>query len=567
MAPRNSLNALRGALILTLLLGIAACTGESDSDTSSLGSPKAVVENRVTGSVGDGPIVGARIRVRAKSGSLLEEFNSSSTADYDVVVKTQGRNYALTIEADQGIDLVTGGPPDFRLVSGIIRPNERSISNLNPYTTLIFGAAQHNGGISDSSVASARDAVVNRYGFGLDKHLIADPTSTKIDETNVHVIVKTSETLGEMVRRTRDALPNLDGDAVMAALSADLSDGWIDGRGARGNDARIAAVANVASGAVLVQAMANRLHVYGTNATSAMDNAIRQVRPNAGSSITTANVSIPAEAFDQAVRSLRAAEVLVNDERIAQTIAVMQSAVPGARPADIAAQLPSGIDTLLDDAVRRTAAASDSQIAEVNIVASTEGGSSDDGGGSGGGDDGSGNQPPAISGTPDTALVVGTPWSFQPTASDPDGDGLTFSIQGQPAWASFDTSTGRLSGTPNAAGSYGPITITVSDGQAHDSLAPFTLQVAEPSLGSATVSWTPPTQRTDGSALTNLAGYKVFYGKNSSSFTHIVDVKNAGQTSHFVENLDSGTWYFAVSAYDSEGLESAKSATASKTIS
>jgi hypothetical protein len=307
MAPRNSLNALRGALALTFLLGIAACTGESDSDSSSLGSPKAVVENRVTGSVGDGPIVGARIRVRAKSGSLLEEFNSSSTADYDVVVKTQGRNYALTIEADQGIDLVTGGPPDFRLVSGITRPNERSISNLNPYTTLIFGAAQHNGGISDSSVASARDAVVNRYGFGLDKHLIADPTSTKIDETNVHVIVKTSETLGEMIRRTRDALPNLDGDAVMAALSADLSDGWIDGRGARGNDARIAAVANVASGAVLVQAMANRLHVYGSNATGAMDNAIRQVRPNADSSINTANVRIPAEAFDQAVRSLRAA--------------------------------------------------------------------------------------------------------------------------------------------------------------------------------------------------------------------------------------------------------------------
>jgi hypothetical protein len=552
MAPGNSLNALRGALALTLLLGIAACTGESDSDTSSLGSPKAVVENRVTGSVGDGPIVGARIRVRAKSGSLLEEFNSSSTADYDVVIKTQGRNYALTIEADQGIDLVTGGPPDFRLVSGITRPNERSISNLNPYTTLIFGAAERNGGISDSSIAFARDAVVNRYGFGLDKHVIADPTSTKIDETNVHVIVKTSETLGEMIRRTRDALPNLDGDAVMAALSADLSDGWIDGRGARGNDARIAAVANVASGAVLVQAMANRLHVYGSNATGAMDNAIRQVRPNAGSSINTANVRIPAEAFDQAVRSLRAAQVVVNDDRIAQTIAVLQSAVPGARPADIAAQLPSGIDAVLDDAVRRTAVASDSELTAINTAAMGSTSS-----GSGG----------MISGTPDTALVVGTPWSFQPKVSNPDGKALSFSIQGKPSWASFDTSTGRLSGTPNAAGSYGPITITVSDGQVHDSLAPFTLQVAEPSLGSATVSWTPPTQRTDGSALTNLAGYKVFYGKNSSSFTHVVDIKNAGQTSHFVENLDSGTWYFAVSAYDSDGLESAKSATASKTIS
>lgn len=394
---------------------------------------------------------------------------------------------------------------------------------------------------------------MSRYGFGLDNGLVADPTATPIDDSNVHVIVKTSETLGEMIRRTRDALNNGDGDAIVSALTSDLVDGWIDGQGARGSNARVAAVANVASGAVLVQAMANRLHVYGNNATLAMDNAIRQIRPDAPLGNNTANVQISGSAFEQAMRGLNAAAVLVDDDRIAQTIEVMKSAVPGSKPADIAPRLPQGIDAVLDEAVRRAAIASDRQLDAV-LVAARDTGS------------GSEKKSELISGTPDTALVVGSPWSFQPTVNDPNGPKLTFTVQGQPAWASFDASTGRLAGTPMTAGAYGPVTITASDGSQHTSLAPFTLQVADYTYGSATVSWTPPTERTDGSPLTNLAGYKVYYGKDSTSLTHTVNVKNAGQTSHYVENLDAGTWYFAVTAYCSGGEESARSSLASKTI-
>jgi hypothetical protein len=74
------------------------------------------------------------------------------------------------------------------------------------------------------------------------------------------------------------------------------------------------------------------------------------------------------------------------------------------------------------------------------------------------------NTAPTVSGTPLTHLVVGNPWSFTPTASDPDGDTLTFSIAGKPDWASFNTKTGQVWGTPMAKGSYGPVTISVSDG-------------------------------------------------------------------------------------------------------
>jgi hypothetical protein len=560
MAFRNPINALLGALALALLFGVAGCSGDSDDTASVVGKLNFVAANRVTGSVGDGPIVGARIRMYSRRGDMFQEFTSSSTAEYDVLIRARGSDYAVIIEADQGTDIVTGTPPDFRLVSGILRPNTRSISNLNPYTTLIFKAALASGGVSDSNVSAMRDAVLNRYGFGLGGGYIADPITTQIDDSNAHVIVKTSETLGEMIRRTRDALPNLDGDAVVAALSADLTDGWIDGRGARGHDARLAAVANVASAAVLVQAMANRLYVNHIDATGAMDNAIRQIRPGAPSHANTANVPIPAEAFSQVRGALRAAALLVDDARIAETIEVMSSAAPGATPADIAPQLPSGIDDVLNSAVSRAATADDTQIAQINTVA-REGRAPNSGGGSGGD-----ANAPTITGSPTTALVVGTPWSFLPSASSPRGGALTFSIQGKPAWANFDARTGQLTGTPSSAGNFGPVTISVSDGSGSASLAAFTLRVAQPGGGNATVTWVPPTQRTDGSALTNLRGYKVYYGQNSSSLTHIVDINNVGQTSHYVENLGAGTWYFAVTAYDSAGLESAKSAVRSKTI-
>ncbi|MDH4312250.1 MAG: putative Ig domain-containing protein, partial [Gammaproteobacteria bacterium] len=59
------------------------------------------------------------------------------------------------------------------------------------------------------------------------------------------------------------------------------------------------------------------------------------------------------------------------------------------------------------------------------------------------------NQAPRISGTPLTSAKTGQPYAFQPTAVDPDGDKVTFSVSNKPAWASFDIATGKLAGTPS----------------------------------------------------------------------------------------------------------------------
>jgi hypothetical protein len=178
------------------------------------------------------------------------------------------------------------------------------------------------------------------------------------------------------------------------------------------------------------------------------------------------------------------------------------------------------------------------------------------------------NDPPTISGSPATSVNANVAYNFQPTASDPDSDPLTFSIQNRPSWAAFNTSTGRLSGTPTAAqaGAYSNIIISVSDGAASAALPAFSITVSQPSTGSAAISWTAPTQNTDGSALTNLAGFRIVYGASASALNQTVELSNPSLSTYTITGLASGTWYFAVKAYNTVGGESSQSSTASKTI-
>ncbi|HVS76958.1 MAG TPA: putative Ig domain-containing protein [Steroidobacteraceae bacterium] len=177
------------------------------------------------------------------------------------------------------------------------------------------------------------------------------------------------------------------------------------------------------------------------------------------------------------------------------------------------------------------------------------------------------NTAPTISGTPSTTDTAGTLYTFTPKAGDTDGDPLSFSVQNKPSWATFSIATGTLSGTPTSSGTFSSIVISVSDGYTSASLAPFSINVTQPvTSGSATLSWTAPVNNTDGSALTDLAGYRIHYGSSPSALSTVIDIANAGATGYTIGSLTSGTWYFAVSAYTTSGLESTLSNTGSKSI-
>jgi hypothetical protein len=113
---------------------------------------------------------------------------------------------------------------------------------------------------------------------------------------------------------------------------------------------------------------------------------------------------------------------------------------------------------------------------------------------------------------------------------------------------------------------YNNIIISVSDGIARTSLGAFSLTVNQIATGNAVVTWAPPTTNTDGSAITNLAGYKVVYGTSASALNNVVTVSNPSVSTTQIDNLAPGTWYFAVKAYTTSGTESALSGTGSKIV-
>jgi hypothetical protein len=181
------------------------------------------------------------------------------------------------------------------------------------------------------------------------------------------------------------------------------------------------------------------------------------------------------------------------------------------------------------------------------------------------------NSPPVISGTADSSVIAGNEYWFAPNSSDADNDELTFSVSWLPTWASFNERTGAVSGTPSLedVGLYDNIVITVSDGIDSASLSPLSIEVVEPEpvIGNVSLRWTPPSTRTDGSALdlSEIGGYKIYMGTTADNLQQVLDLSDSTITGYVMENLDSGDYYFAVTIYDTEGNESAFSNIALKT--
>ena len=182
---------------------------------------------------------------------------------------------------------------------------------------------------------------------------------------------------------------------------------------------------------------------------------------------------------------------------------------------------------------------------------------------------GTSNKAPTIIGSPVTVAKTTLAYTFQPTASDANGDKLTFSVANKPEWAAFDPASGRLSGVPaeSATGTYSNIEIKVTDGTAEAALPTFSITVSPPAIGSAALSWAPPAVNEDGSALTDLSGYVIRYGKSPGQLEQKIEIKSPGITSVVVENLIEGTWYFSMSSVNSSGVESRPTGYVSTSIS
>jgi hypothetical protein len=483
--------------------------------------------------------------------------------------------------------------------------------------------------------------------------------TTTISGSNIAEMVRASEALGETVRRTRNAIAAsgfaTSGNVVVRALASDLTDNVVDGIGGQRADARHAAVSTLVTAQVLLETMANELHVNGADATQAMTVAIDQVTTTVADP-SLEDLTTTSDMIDRTRIGLDAAYAVTSDPLIGELYDIVSDIQPNTSSQTIRTLvLPGDYRSRLDNAILLVAGGSPTVHETVNSI-SRDGGSNTP-------PTGVTNSAPAISGSPAASVTAGSVYSFTPNATDADGDALTFAISNGPSWASFDSSTGTLSGTPadadagsfanivisvndgaltaslpaftitvtataptNSAptisgtpaasvrvgdtytftpnatdadgdtltfsvaglpgwaafntatgqisgapasgdvGTYPNIRITVTDGQASASLADFAITVDAVALGSVTLSWTPPTQNTDGTALTDLAGYNIYWGTTGGSYPNKATINNASVSTYVVENLSPGTYQFVATAFNAAGVESSYSGVAEKTV-
>lgn len=175
-----------------------------------------------------------------------------------------------------------------------------------------------------------------------------------------------------------------------------------------------------------------------------------------------------------------------------------------------------------------------------------------------------------ISGTPGTSVIAGGTYIFQPTVRNINGNPLSFSISNVPDWASFSSSTGRLSGTPDSGdvGSYSNIVISVSDGTVSSSLPVFYIEVqtALVQSGSLSLQWSAPVTRADGTPLplSEIDGYRIYYGVSIGNYPNWIDVADSTAQAITITDMPLGTYYLVMTTYDVSGNESAYSSMVTK---
>ena len=139
-------------------------------------------------------------------------------------------------------------------------------------------------------------------------------------------------------------------------------------------------------------------------------------------------------------------------------------------------------------------------------------------------------------------------YSFQPSASGSRRQHADVQHPEPPGLGHVQHGDRPAVGTPalTDVATFSNIIISVSDGTAIGFAARVLARGAAGCRPArATVTWTAPTTNTDGSPLTDLAGYRVVYGRAADTLDQSAPVNNPGLTSYTVENLSQGTWYFA----------------------
>ena len=114
---------------------------------------------------------------------------------------------------------------------------------------------------------------------------------------------------------------------------------------------------------------------------------------------------------------------------------------------------------------------------------------------------------------------------------------------GNSALSDSSQTSGSASGTPAPTPSPGGTTATV------------------------TLKWTAPSTRSDNTAvsMSEISGYRLYYGNSATNTPYYVNI-SGGSATQYTLTLPSGSYYFRISAIDTQGYEGLRSAAAQKSI-
>ncbi|NKB99792.1 MAG: hypothetical protein GKR90_15030 [Pseudomonadales bacterium] len=557
---------IKGAGLLLTLVLIGACSSGSERGSSDevLGSTYSV-----SGSIGDGPIVGADIEVRDANGEVVATGTSDDQAAYAIDIPTNAA-LPVTVHVTGGTDLVTNRAADFELVAMVNATGLQTV-NVSPLTSFAVKAAECRGTPTVNGLNDSWDDITRELNIGLDTVQLGDPMTQTIDGNNVETAVLANESLGELVRRTGAAFGGaIPLDLIVDVLACDIADGALDGSvvGSTGQDEpRIFAVAKSAEIAIRLEVIAGALEVDGVDATEAMNNSIRTIMPEeTGADVNT--VPVTQASIDGAIQAIDALADVLPDGELDTLRATLESANPTNVSDRVEAELDSSTQSTLQGLPDRVAVLDETEIDEIGDAGGNGGGSNGDSGGTGGdsggsngndegSDDNSGGSggDSGDSGSGGGSDNLPTVQLSVSNANPAMGASVTIS------WSSTGASSCQASGGWNgnqalsgqqATGSVtGPVTYTLTCSNGDGSSVAM---VSVAPIGSLTVSWQAPTENVDGTPVSALTSYRIHYGTSSGQYDSVAQVE--GAVSSHTLSLPVGTYYIAMTVTDAEGDES-----------
>ncbi|MDX8394228.1 MAG: Ig-like domain-containing protein [Mariprofundales bacterium] len=243
-------------IMICAMFALSACGssgGGGTATTPAVTTPAAptVAQLTLSGSVGDGPVVGATITVTDANGQPIRgaiATSSNAKARYNITQIPANSAFPLTVTSTGGLDQTRAAlgmantQPPFIMRSVIIDPYQTNaagqlVSNITPFSTLVVQSAQQLGGITAQNISLAQTRVNNGLGVGLEtvqKDLIAtDPNVFSLADQAV--ILKANEAIAEIISRTQKVnVTNMPIDSIITQIATDLTDGVINGSASNG---------------------------------------------------------------------------------------------------------------------------------------------------------------------------------------------------------------------------------------------------------------------------------------------------------------------------------------------